>query len=194
MTPCCERAVPNISRIKKIPTHEQCNNILIIKPTRCTDFSNLFWNKTLHVSDSSSVHHQFFTVPTAMVYAESLQVRSAYQDVTSILLASCQQTCMTYTIAVCTVKNSWWWTGELSETCGVLFQNKFEKSVHLVGFIIRIYHDARSPERQKSATIITVGTMILQNFSNYLPNSTSHHIPDAELSNEDLLLENVMRG
>jgi len=26
--------------------------------------------------------------------------------------------------------------------------NKFEKLVHLVGFIIRIYHDARSPERQ----------------------------------------------
>jgi len=27
-----------------------------------------------------------------------------------ILLASCQQTCMTHTISVCTVKNSWWWT------------------------------------------------------------------------------------
>ena len=28
-----------------------------------------FWNKTLHVSDSSSVHHQeLFTVHTAMVY------------------------------------------------------------------------------------------------------------------------------
>jgi len=27
-------------------------------------------------------------------------------------------------------------------------KNKFEKLVHLVGFIIRIYHDARSPERQ----------------------------------------------
>jgi len=39
-----------------------------------------------------------------------------------ILYASCQQTCTTYTIAVCTVKNSWWWTGELSETCRVLFQ------------------------------------------------------------------------
>jgi len=25
--------------------------------------------------------------------------------------------------------------------------NKLEKLVHLVGFIIRIYHDARSPER-----------------------------------------------
>jgi len=23
---------------------------------------------------------------------------------------------------VCTVKNSWWWTEELSETCRVLFQ------------------------------------------------------------------------
>ena len=27
-------------------------------------------------------------------------------------------------------------------------KNKFEKIVHVVGFIIRIYHDARSPERQ----------------------------------------------
>jgi len=49
-----------------------------------------FWNKTLHVSDSSSVHYQeFFTVHPAMV---------------------------------CTVKNFWWWTEELSETCRVLFQ------------------------------------------------------------------------
>jgi len=28
--------------------------------------------------------------------------------------------------------------------------NKFEKLARLVGFIIRIYHDARSPERQKT--------------------------------------------
>ena len=27
-------------------------------------------------------------------------------------------------------------------------KNNFEKLVHLVGFIIRIYHNARSPERQ----------------------------------------------
>jgi len=27
-------------------------------------------------------------------------------------------------------------------------KNKFEKLVHLLGFVIRIYHDARSPERQ----------------------------------------------
>jgi hypothetical protein len=44
-------------------------NFLIIKPTRCTNFSNLFSNKTLHVSDSSSVNRQeLFTVHSAMVY------------------------------------------------------------------------------------------------------------------------------
>jgi len=41
---------------------------------------------------------------------------------------SCQQTCMTYTIAVCTAKNSWWWTEELSETCREFHsKNKFQK-------------------------------------------------------------------
>jgi len=30
-------------------------------------------------------------------------------------------------------------------------RNKFEKLVHLVGFIVRIYHDVRSPERQIQA-------------------------------------------
>ena len=38
-----------------------------------------------------------------------------------------------------TVRNMW----------SFISQNKFEKLVHLVGFIVRIYHDARSPERQK---------------------------------------------
>jgi hypothetical protein len=42
---------------------------------------------------------------------------------------------------------------ELSETCRVSFQNIFEKLVHLVGFIIRICHDARSHERQKKKTL-----------------------------------------
>jgi len=43
--------------------------ILTIKPTRCTNFWNLFWNKTLHALDSSFAHHQeVFTVDIAMVY------------------------------------------------------------------------------------------------------------------------------
>jgi len=32
----------------------------ITKPTKCTNFTNLSWHETLHISDSSSVHHQEF--------------------------------------------------------------------------------------------------------------------------------------
>jgi len=43
--------------------------VLIIKQTRYTNPQIYFWNKILHVSDSSSVHHQeFFTVNTAVLY------------------------------------------------------------------------------------------------------------------------------
>jgi len=108
--------------------------VLIIKPTRCTNFSNLFLEETLHVSDSSSVHHQeFFTVYTANLY-EIYHCCVQWKT-----RASCQQTCMAYTTAVCKVKNSWWWTEELSETCRVSSKNKFKKLVHLVNFIIRIF-------------------------------------------------------
>ena len=44
--------------------------------------------------------------------------------------------------------DSWWWTEILSQICEFYSKNKFEKLVHLVGFIIRIYHDARSSEYQ----------------------------------------------
>ena len=40
--------------------------ISVVKLTRCTSFSNLFQNNTLHVSDGLSVYHQDFkTVHTA---------------------------------------------------------------------------------------------------------------------------------
>ena len=34
--------------------------LFIIKPSRCTNFTNLFWHETLHISSSSSAHHQEF--------------------------------------------------------------------------------------------------------------------------------------
>ena len=34
--------------------------LFIIKPTRCTNFPNLFRHETLHVSGSSTAHHQEF--------------------------------------------------------------------------------------------------------------------------------------
>jgi len=95
---------------------------LIIKPTRWLVSQIYFWNKPPHVSDSSSVHHQqFFTVHTLMVYVIQLASRTK------------QQTSMTHIIAVCTVKNCWWWTEELSEMCTVFFfKNEFDKLMHVV--------------------------------------------------------------
>ena len=86
------------SRASSVKWEDDHPVVLTIKPTRCTDFSNLFWNKILHVSDSSSVHYQeFFTLHTAMVYvfADSWRAGSRSQAVS--------KTCMTYTTAVCTV-------------------------------------------------------------------------------------------
>jgi len=62
-----------------------------------------FWNKTLHVSDSSSVHHQkSSTVQTAIgichtSYADCLLASSRHTSYADCLLASSYQTIMTYT-------------------------------------------------------------------------------------------------
>jgi hypothetical protein len=96
----------------------------------------IFRKVPLSIIRSFSLHTQQWYMTYR--FADSLRAGSGWNcSSILILLASCQQTCMTYTTAVCTVKNSWWWTEELSETCRVSFQNKFEKLVHLVGFIIR---------------------------------------------------------
>jgi len=103
-------------------------HILIIKPTRWTNFSNLFFGIKFSI---------FRTVPLSIIrsfslytqqrymsyrFADSLRAGSGRISSVLILLASCQHTCMTYTIAVFTVKTSWWWTEELYETCRVFFQ------------------------------------------------------------------------
>jgi len=110
-------------------------------------FLKFIFGIKLHVSDSFSVHHQeFFSVHTVMVYVVQvcwqLESRIRAELVPS---RSCSQA---VNKTVCTVKNSWWWTEKPSETCTILFQKKFEKWMHVVGFIIRIFHSARSPERQ----------------------------------------------
>jgi len=55
---------------------------------------------------------------------------------------------MTYTIPVCTVKTPDDGHRNCSKHVEFYSKNKFEKLVLLVGFIIRMYHDARSPDYQ----------------------------------------------
>jgi len=100
-------------------------NSLIIKPTNVDALiSKIYsWHETLHVSDSSSVHHQWVfhcTHNNGICHTGLLTACKQDQDGTGstlILLAIYQQIYMTCTIVVCTVKNFWWWTEELSETC-----------------------------------------------------------------------------
>ena len=124
---------------------------LIIKPTRCTNFSILFleWNSTCF-----AVHHQeFFTLHTAMV--DVIQVCWQLASRIRMVLR------MTYTIAVYTVKYLWW-AEELSEYVEFHSKNKIEELVHLVDFIIKsdvcitVHQWYNNIDNQLDATI-TVG-------------------------------------
>jgi len=73
---------------------------LIIKPTRCTNFSNLFleWNSACFgqfLCPSSGVFHR--TYSNGICHTGLLTDCEQEQ---MLLLTSCQQTCMTYTIVV----------------------------------------------------------------------------------------------
>jgi hypothetical protein len=78
-------------------------NFFVIKPIRCTNSISLFCHETLHISDSSSVHHQEFfpcTLSNGVCHISLWQLSSR---TILVLLESCLQTCMPYTIAECTV-------------------------------------------------------------------------------------------
>jgi len=78
-------------------------NFFIIKPTGCTNFQNLLWHETLHVSGSSSAHHQEFIHCTLCTGLCHTGLKKAFEQEHMFLLESCLQTCMTYNSAECTV-------------------------------------------------------------------------------------------
>ena len=110
-----------------------------------------YWNKTLCILDSSSVHHQeFFTVHTAVVYVIQVSWQLASRIRTELLTCSQAVNKPVWHIPLLCVQ--WKTPDDGQRNClkhvESYSKNKFEKLVHLVGFSIRIYHDARSPERQ----------------------------------------------
>jgi len=107
-------------------------------------------NKTLCVLDSSCVHHQeFFTVHTAMVYVIQVWWQLASRIRMELVPSwSCSQAVWHMPLLCVQWKTPG--DGQRNSPKHVEFysKNKFEELVHLVGFIIRSYHNARSPERQ----------------------------------------------
>ena len=96
--------------------------ILIIKPTRCTKFSNLF------LEQNSTSGWNSVLIPLA----------SSQHNLYGIYLLLCVQ---------CQTPDD----GQRNCPKHVEFysKNKLEKIMHLIAFIIRIYHDARSSECQR---------------------------------------------
>ena len=99
-----------------------------------------FWNKTLHVSDSSSVHHQeCFTVHTAV---HTGLLTACEQDQYGVPSWSCSQSVSKPVWHIPLLCVQWNTPDDGQRNCPkhVEFysKNKFEKLVHLVGFIIRI--------------------------------------------------------
>jgi len=118
--------------------------ILVIEPTKCSNFHNfiLEWNSTsfgqflcpspgvFHCTHSNGKCHTRLETSLDQDQEETsklLLLLLLLQLLILILREICLQTCMTYTIAVCTVKNSRLCTEEMSKTCTLSFQSKIVK-------------------------------------------------------------------
>ena len=95
----------------------------------------------------------FRTVPLSIISNFSLYTQQWYMSYTllagsrhSILIRLASS--MTYTIAVFTVKIPDDGQRNCPKHVEFYYKNRFEKLVHLVGFVIRSYDDARSDECQ----------------------------------------------
>jgi hypothetical protein len=170
-----------------VHTTTRCNKILIIKPTRCTDFSNLFLelNSTcfgqflcpssgvFHCTHSNGICHTVFQTaceqdqPTrctnfsnlflewnSTCFGQSLCPSSGVFHCThsnsichTVLYTSCSQGVCKSVRHIPLLCVQWRTPDNGQRDCPKQVEfhskNKFEKLVHLVGFIIRIYHDAR---------------------------------------------------
>ena len=136
--------------------------------------------------------YMFRTVPLSIIRSFSLYTQQWYMSYRfadslwagsgwnlPILLASCQQTCMTYTIAVCTVKNSWWWTEELSETCRVSFQEWIWEISASSWFYYKKFitmHGHRNVQYIRKVSLIGNEEGVESRWKDYLQNVFSHSV------------------
>ena len=129
--------------------------VLIIRPTRFTNFSNLFLEQNSRcfrqfLCPSSGVFH--CTHSNGICHTGLLTACEQDQDRTAVLSWPCSQAVSRPVWHIPLLCVQWKTPDDGQRNClkHVEFcsKNKFEKLVHLVGFIITIYHAARSPECQ----------------------------------------------
>ena len=127
------------------PSQLYSHFILKIKPTRCTNFSNSFL-------EYNSTRFGQFLCPSSGVFhcTHSNTYRLCWQ------LARDLSAEPVWHIPLLGVQRKTPDDGQRNCPKHVEFysKNKFEELLYLVGFIIIIYHDARSPERQIQISLL----------------------------------------
>ena len=112
-------------------------NFFTIKPTRCTNFTHLFCHGTLHVSDSSSVHHQAFIHRTLSSGICHTGLETEFeQDHDGPARKMSTNLYDIYHCWVYSEKTHDDWQTNCPKHV-VSWQNKFVKLVHLFGFITK---------------------------------------------------------
>jgi len=129
--------------------------VLLINPTKCTNFSNLFRHETTCFGQFlCSVSGDFHCTHSNGICHTACEQD---QDGTSW---SCSQAVSKPVWRIPLLCVQWKTPDDGQRNCPkhVEFysKNKFEKLVHLFGFIIRLYHDARSAERKILTCILLV--------------------------------------
>ena len=111
-----------------------------------------FRNRALHVSGRFSVHHRESTTVHTTIHTGLLTACEQDQDGTAVPSWSWTQAVSKPVWHIPLLCVQWKTPDDGQRNCPkhVKFysKNKFEKLVHLVGFIVRICHETRSPERQ----------------------------------------------
>ena len=102
-----------------VHTAVHLNIISIVKPTRCTIVSNLFYFGMTFTCFGRSFR------PSSGVQDCTYSNRHMSNRYCCLLAPSRQQYLFWHVpVAVCTVLNPWWWTERPSEACRASFQNK----------------------------------------------------------------------
>jgi len=84
------------------------------------------------------------------LYTQQWYMPYRFADRTAVPTWSCSQAVWHITLLCVQWKTAYHGQRNCPKHVEFYSKNKFEKSIHLVGFTIRIYYDARSPERQNN--------------------------------------------
>ena len=135
-------------------------DFFITKPTRCINFTNLFWHETLHVSHSCSIHHQEFIHCTLSNGVCHTGLKTAVEQDQGGTSWSCSKAVYKPVLRTPFLSlqwiNSWWWIEQLSDTCRISCQNKCVKLMHLFGFIIKKWSEGFALSAWYNITICRV--------------------------------------